>query len=63
MVPSDDDKNDKSGTHKRQKPALRRGLPADESVIETKPFTSPKGRKYRIIKTREKDGYEEDGEK
>ena len=36
----------------------RPGLPAPESVISETEFTSPKGAKYRIIKTRETDPYD-----
>jgi hypothetical protein len=34
------------------------GLPAPESIVSETDFTSPKGTKYRIIKTRETDPYD-----
>jgi hypothetical protein len=40
-------------------PPLRSGLPAPESIISKTEFTSPKGTKYRIIKTTETDPYDE----
>lgn len=39
-------------------PARRPGLPEKASVVGSKTFTSPKGKKYRIIKTTEKDPYD-----
>ena len=45
-------------TTKRKKPN-RPGLPAKESVVEEKTFVSPKGTKYRLLRTNEVDGYEE----
>jgi hypothetical protein len=44
---------------------VRPGLPAAGSVLSTKTFTSPKGNRYRILKTDEKDPYDdpEDREK
>lgn len=46
-------------TTKRKKPRPRPGLPAKKSVVEEKTFVSPKGTKYRILRTNEVDGYEE----
>jgi hypothetical protein len=34
-------------------------MPEDASILSERAFTSPKGRKYRILKTDEKDAYEE----
>lgn len=34
------------------------GLPDENSVLEEKPFTSPSGKKYRILRTSEVDDYE-----
>jgi hypothetical protein len=45
-------------TTKRKKPQ-RPGLPNPASVIEEKVFVSPKGTKYRILRTNEVDEYEE----
>ncbi len=39
-------------------PARRRGLPDEASIVSSKTFTSPRGKKYRIIKTRESDPYD-----
>ena len=36
----------------------RAGMPTQDSVKEVIPFTSPGGRKYRIIKTSELDAYD-----
>jgi hypothetical protein len=36
----------------------RPGLPAPSSIVSVKTFTSPKGRRYRIIETDEADGYD-----
>jgi hypothetical protein len=43
-------------------PTSQEGLPNPESVIGSKPFVSPKGRKYLIIKTTEADPADEDSE-
>jgi hypothetical protein len=36
----------------------RAGMPAHDSIIAEVTFTSPKGKTYRIIKTKEKDAYD-----
>ncbi|HVR96115.1 MAG TPA: hypothetical protein VMW27_05845 [Thermoanaerobaculia bacterium] len=36
----------------------RPGLPAPESVVSEKTFTSPKGKRYRILRTDETDPYD-----
>ena len=36
----------------------RPGRPDEESVIEEKEFTSPKGNRYRVIRTDETDPYD-----
>ena len=45
-----------------EKPAAntvdRPGLPDPETVISVTEFTSPKGRRYRILRTTEKDEYD-----
>lgn len=38
----------------------RAGLPANESVVSEKTFTSPKGTAYRILRTTEKDPYDDE---
>jgi hypothetical protein len=43
----------RTGAHKR-----RAGLPDDASVVAETEFTSPKGTRYRILKTNEKDPYD-----
>jgi hypothetical protein len=40
------------------RPKRRRGLPDEASILDTKTFTSRTGKKYRIIKTCEKDAYD-----
>jgi hypothetical protein len=44
----------------RRDPRRRRnpGLPNPATVVSERMFTSPKGRRYRIIKTNEKDPYD-----
>ena len=41
-----------------QAPPPRPGLPKEDSVVEEKPFVSPKGRRYRILRTDETDPYD-----
>jgi hypothetical protein len=36
----------------------RPGMPDEKSVLSEKPFTSPKGKEYRIIRTDETDPYD-----
>jgi len=38
------------------------GLPDPATVVSERMFTSPKGRRYRIIKTTEKDPYDPPGD-
>jgi len=42
-----------------RKPGRRRGLPAEKSIVAVKPFVSPKGKRYTILRTNEVDEYEE----
>jgi hypothetical protein len=45
---------------KKEEPGANvEGLPRPESVIERKTFISPKGRKYLILKTTERDATDE----
>ena len=44
-------------------PSPEKGKPDPESVKEEIKFTSPKGRKYVIRRTTEKDAYDEDQDK
>jgi hypothetical protein len=37
----------------------RTGMPDSDSIIEEKEFESPSGKKYRILKTDERDEYEQ----
>ena len=39
-------------------PQPRTGMPAEDSVEEVTDFVSPKGVKYKILKTTEMDGYD-----
>ena len=48
---------DKPARRKRA-PARAPGLPDPRSVIEEKTFTSPKGNRYRILRTTETDPYD-----
>jgi len=56
MTPAD--KPERHGPRGRAR-KRRAGLPAKDSVLSEKTFTSPKGNAYRILKTTEKDAYEE----
>jgi hypothetical protein len=40
----------------------RPGLPKESSIVAETEFTSPKGTKYRVLRTNEKDAYD-DGER
>ena len=44
--------DNKGATHP---PDRREGLPNPDSIVETKEFVSPKGRKYTILRTTETD--------
>jgi hypothetical protein len=39
------------------------GLPDPAAILEETQFTSPKGHHYRILKTNERDAYDEPAEK
>jgi hypothetical protein len=43
---------------KDQRDRRNPGLPDPATVVSERMFTSPKGRRYRIIKTNEKDPYD-----
>lgn len=36
----------------------RAGLPSEDSVLEEREFRSPKGTKYRLLRTNQKDAYD-----
>ena len=38
------------------------GMPDEASIVEVKTFTSPKGNRYRILRTNETDPYDEPAE-
>lgn len=70
MVKGEDlmsDKRQKKASSRKKsriKPAgseknVRQDLPDKDSIIEEKEFNSPKGHRYKIIVTSEKDPYEE----
>jgi hypothetical protein len=42
-----------------KKRATRPGLPAEASILSERTFTSPRNRVYRIIRTSERDPYDE----
>jgi len=52
-------------TKQRAQAGKRRpGLPNEASVLEEREFTSPRGTKYRLLRTNEKDAYDNgDGSK
>ena len=47
----------------RPAPKRRKGLPSPSTVISETTITSPKGRVYRVIRTTQKDQYDEPAEK
>ncbi len=47
-----------SSTESADESRDRPGMPDETSVVSEKTFTSPKGKRYRIIKTDEKDPYD-----
>jgi hypothetical protein len=68
MTESGDDENRKLGGRAKTGPLRkpRPGLPAPDRIVSKKTFTSPKGRRYRILRTTEMDAYDkrtEPGEK
>jgi hypothetical protein len=38
----------------------RPGLPDPEEIVAEHSFVSPKGKRYRVLRTNERDAYEED---
>lgn len=46
---------------KGETPDPDEGLPSPEHVLEVKEFSSPKGRKYQILKTNETDATDKRG--
>jgi hypothetical protein len=38
----------------------RPGLPDPEEIVAERSFVSPKGKRYRVLRTNERDAYEED---
>jgi hypothetical protein len=51
----------RKGTRKtRSPPKPRPGLPDPRSVVSETTFVSPKGKRYRILKTTERDPYDRD---
>jgi hypothetical protein len=52
-----DDKREGKGKPKPSPPP-NPGLPDKETIVSERMFTSPKGKRYRIIRTTEKDPYD-----
>jgi hypothetical protein len=52
------DRDDDAGAKKTQK-AVRPGLPAKSSILSERTFVSPGKKRYRIIRTSERDAYDE----
>jgi hypothetical protein len=50
-------------THEGMPGTIRTGMPAKDSVVGEDTFESPKGTKYRIIKTTEIDTYDKPAKK
>ena len=55
----DEEREDHAETAPRETAAARPGLPDPTSVVSEKEFTSPKGGRYRVLRTTETDAYEE----
>jgi len=53
------DRSGKRRSPKAATPPDRPGLPAESSILSEKTFVSPKKQTYRIIKTSERDPYDE----
>jgi hypothetical protein len=53
---------EKEGICPKEKLPGRTGMPDGDSILAEKEFESPSGRKYRILKTDERDEYEEETE-
>jgi hypothetical protein len=47
-------------TQRSQPPKRRAGLPDEASVVEERELRSPKGTKYRLLRTNQKDAYDND---
>ena len=47
-------------TQSRQPSKRRAGLPDEASVLEERELRSPKGTKYRLLRTNQKDAYDND---
>ena len=47
------------GRDEEKKRAPRPGLPAESSILAEKVFISPQNKRYRIIRTSERDPYDE----
>ena len=58
------DKERKGKDHPSRKPDEKEvpGLPEEESVTGVEEFTSPKGNRYRILRTDETDAYDDPDE-
>jgi hypothetical protein len=50
-------------TQRGQARKRRAGLPNEASVLEEREFRSPKGTKYRLLRTNEKDAYDNDDDR
>jgi len=62
-MPRAKEPRDRAARSARRKPGAtsgkaRPGLPDPSSIVSVKTFTSPKGKRYRIIETDERDGYD-----
>jgi len=57
-MPSSNDKFRKSGANPLSSEGARPGLPDPSSVLAETVLVSPKGQRYRILRTDEKDAYD-----
>jgi hypothetical protein len=48
----------RSQSPRKRDQAPNPGLPDEQTVVSERTFTSPKGKRYRIIRTTEKDPYD-----
>ena len=56
-------KKERSTTAKTTKQIRNPGLPDKRSIVSERPFVSPKGGRYRIITTNQRDPYDPGGNK
>lgn len=64
MVKKNPEERPNKAQHEAAEPAecvYNPGLPDEDTIVEEKSFTSPKGRHYRILRTTQTDPYDDTG--